>query len=76
MRRFTEFARAAKTWALRLAVSCLMLTGFLPTPLLLVYLEWLHECLAPDHPGMATVLLELVEVRERYGRSASPRPFA
>jgi hypothetical protein len=55
----------ARTWLLRVLVSFLMLTGFLPPPLLLVWLEWLRECMKPDHPGMPTVVHEIAEVQER-----------
>jgi hypothetical protein len=57
--------RRLYTWFLRVLVSWLMLTGFLPRPLLLVWLEWLHECLSPHHPAMDLVLVEIATVRER-----------
>lgn len=65
MRRLAQIARRAHTWARRILVSWLMLTGWLPRPLVLVYLEWLHECLHPQHPAMDLVLVELATVREQ-----------
>jgi hypothetical protein len=66
MRRpFITRVRRFGTWCQRFAVSILMLTGFLPAPLLLVWLRWLHECMHPQHPGMPTVLAEIAEVQER-----------
>lgn len=57
--------RAARTWLLRLAISFLMLTGFLPAPLLREWLRWLRESMHPQHPGMPTVLREIAEVEDR-----------
>lgn len=57
--------RAARTWLLRLAISFLMLTGFLPAPLLREWLRWLRESMHPHHPGMPTVLAEIAEVEDR-----------
>jgi hypothetical protein len=54
-----------RTWLLRVLVSWLMLAGWMPRPLLLVWLEWLHECLDPDHPGMGIVLVEIATVKEQ-----------
>jgi hypothetical protein len=65
MNRLRSLLLRARTWALRVLVSWLMLTGFLPRPLLLVWLEWLHECLPPHHPAMDLVLVELATVREQ-----------
>lgn len=64
LRARARFA-VVRTWFLRVLVSWLMLTGFLPRPLLVVWLEWLHECLHPQHPGMDLVLAELAATREQ-----------
>jgi hypothetical protein len=63
--RAAVIAARAWTWAKRVLVSFLMHTGFLPALLLLVWLEWLHESLPPEHPGMSTVLREIAETQER-----------
>lgn len=55
----------ARTWFLRVLASWVMLTGFLPRPLLLVWLEWLHECLSPQHPAMDLILVEIATVKEQ-----------
>lgn len=58
-------ARRLWTWALRLVISALMLTGFLPAPLLLEWLRWLRESMHPQHPGLQTVLAEIAAVEDR-----------
>jgi hypothetical protein len=65
MRALFPLVRRAYTWALRLAISILMLTGYLPPPLLREWLRWLHESMHPQHHGLPTVLAELAEVEER-----------
>jgi hypothetical protein len=57
--------KRARTWLLRVVISWLMLTGFLPAPLLLEWLRWLRECMDPTHPGLPTVLREIAEVEGR-----------
>jgi hypothetical protein len=58
-------ARRARTWALRIIVSWLMLTGLVPPRLHLEFLHWLREDLHPLHPGVPTVLREIAEAEER-----------
>lgn len=65
MKRVLAFLSRCRTWCLRVLISWLMLTGFLPRPLLLVWLEWLHECMCPQHPAMGQVLLEIAAVKEQ-----------
>jgi hypothetical protein len=55
----------ARTWALRLIASCWMLAGWLPRPLYIVFLEWLHDDMPHDHPAMGQVLAELAYVKEQ-----------
>lgn len=57
--------RSLKTWFLRVLVSWLMLTGWLPRPLRLEYLRWLRSEMHPQHPGMDLVLAELATVKEQ-----------
>lgn len=58
--------RRARTWAVRVLVSFLMLTHFLPPSLQLEFLRWLHEDMDPQHPDLAKLLVELSELEERY----------
>lgn len=62
--RARAIAARARTWAMRVLVSWLMLTGWMPRGCVLVYLEWLRECLSPQHPAMDLVLVEIATVRD------------
>lgn len=55
----------AWVWSLRVLATWVMLTHWLPRPLLLVYLEWQRESLAPDHPALGQTLAEIAAVREQ-----------
>lgn len=56
--------KRARTWALRLLISTLMLTGCMPPSARLEFLRWLREDMHPLHPGMPTVLREIAEAED------------
>lgn len=57
-------ARRAWVWFLRVLATWLVLAHWLPRPLLVVWLEWQRESLAPDHPALGQALAELAAARE------------
>jgi hypothetical protein len=65
MRQVRQALARLWTWLLRVLASFLMLTGFLPAPLLLEWLRWLRESMHPLHPGMPNVMREIAEVEDR-----------
>ena len=52
----------ARIWVLRVLVSWLLLTGFVPRPMYLVFLQWLREEMDPLHPELDTVLVEIAQL--------------